>query len=512
MALRDSDPAEVGGYRIEDRLGSGGMGVVYLARSASGRRLAVKVVHGQYADDDEFRTRFRREVAAARRVSGAFTAPVVDADADAPRPWMATLYIPGADLGTHVREHGPLPLPRLRELAAGLTEALRDIHRVGVVHRDLKPANVMLAEDGPRVIDFGISRAAEFAASDALTQTGRVMGTPPFMSPEQFASPQDVGPAADIFSLGSVLTYAATRRGPFDSPSPYETALRVVEGDPDLSGVPDELLPLVSVCLKKHPKSRATPDELLALLRDGLAQAGPRPSPDGGGARNETTYDTGRPRTGTADGSATPHAPSPTGTDNQIHPDERTGRGHDGAHGQATPHTRGLPTGPDQPTGRDHDHTHGQAAPHTTPPTGTNNPSHPDHPTGRDHNRTPGSAAREAAGRAGVGESAEAPDGRAGRGRKGTPLRGTDMPSGTRKRGGLGAWARRWAGGRGEQTAAGREAYGDEPADVVAERPVLTPAVPETWPDPAALLLTALGPGPRLCRTPSAVTISNAST
>ncbi|GGY18791.1 protein kinase domain-containing protein [Streptomyces djakartensis] len=269
MALRESDPAEVGGYHIEDRLGSGGMGVVYLARSASGRRLAIKVVHGQYADDDEFRARFRREVAAARRVSGAFTAPVVDADADAPRPWMATLYIPGSDLGTHVREHGPLPLPRLRELAAGLAEALRDIHHAGVVHRDLKPANVMLADDGPRVIDFGISRAAEFAASDALTQTGRVMGTPPFMSPEQFASPQDVGPAADIFSLGSVLTYAATRRGPFDSPSPYETALRVVEGEPEVSGVPDELLPLVRLCLEKEQKSRPAADELFTLLREG---------------------------------------------------------------------------------------------------------------------------------------------------------------------------------------------------------------------------------------------------
>ncbi|MFI8834135.1 serine/threonine-protein kinase [Streptomyces afghaniensis] len=273
MALRDSDPAEVGGYRIEDRLGSGGMGVVYLARSASGRPLAIKVVHGQYADDDEFRARFRREVAAARQVSGAFTAPVVDADADAPRPWMATLYIPGADLGTHVREHGPLPLPRLRELAAGLAEALRDMHRAGVVHRDLKPANVMLADDGPRVIDFGISRAAEFAASDVLTQTGRVMGTPPFMSPEQFASPQDVGPAADIFSLGSVLTHAATRRGPFDSPSPYETALRVVEGEPELSGVPDELLPVIRRCLEKHHKSRPTADQLLTLLRDGSAPA-----------------------------------------------------------------------------------------------------------------------------------------------------------------------------------------------------------------------------------------------
>ncbi|MES5821119.1 serine/threonine-protein kinase [Streptomyces sp. RG80] len=269
MALRDSDPAEVGGYRIEDRLGSGGMGVVYLARSASGRRLAVKVVHGQYADDDEFRARFRREVAAARQVSGAFTAPVVDADADAPRPWMATLYIPGSNLGTHIHDNGPLPLPRLRELAAGLAEAIRDIHRAGVVHRDLKPANVMLADDGPRVIDFGISRATEFAASDVLTQTGRVMGTPPFMSPEQFSAPQDVGPAADIFSLGAVVAYAASGRGPFDSPSPYETAIRVVEGTPELDGVPTELLPFINLCLEKEPKSRPTADELLRLLRDG---------------------------------------------------------------------------------------------------------------------------------------------------------------------------------------------------------------------------------------------------
>lgn len=277
MALRETDPAEVGGYRIEDRLGSGGMGVVYLARSASGRRLALKVVHAQYADGDEFRTRFRREVAAARQVSGAFTAPVVDADADAPRPWMATLYIPGEDLGTHVRRHGPLPLPQLCELAAGLAEALRDIHRAGMVHRDLKPANVMLAEDGPRVIDFGISRATEFAPSDVLTQTGRVMGTPPYMSPEQFSSPQDVGPAADVFSLGSILAYAATGRGPFDSPSPYETAIRVVEGTPELDDVPSELLPFIRLCLEKHPKSRPSPDELLRLLRDGTLPD-PRPA------------------------------------------------------------------------------------------------------------------------------------------------------------------------------------------------------------------------------------------
>lgn len=275
MALRDSDPREVGGYALEDRLGSGGMGVVYRARSASGRPLAVKVVHDQYADDAEFRIRFRREVAAARQVSGAFTAPVVDADADAPSPWMATLYIPGENLGAHVRRDGPLPAARLRELAAGLAEALRDIHRVGVVHRDLKPANVMLAEDGPRVIDFGVSRAAEALAGDALTQTGRVMGTPPYMSPEQLASPRDVGPASDVFSLGSVLAYAAAGRGPFDADSPYETATRVVQGDPELTGVPEDLAPLVAQCLAKEPKERPTPDELLALLRG--EPAPPRP-------------------------------------------------------------------------------------------------------------------------------------------------------------------------------------------------------------------------------------------
>ncbi|GAA3071780.1 protein kinase domain-containing protein [Streptomyces glomeratus] len=269
MSLRDADPAEVGGYRIEGRLGSGGMGVVYLARSASGRRLALKVVHGQYADDDEFRTRFRREVAAARRVSGAFTAPLVDADADAPHPWMATLYIPGENLGAYVRRNGPLPPEKVRALAAGLAEALRDIHRVGVVHRDLKPANVMLADDGPRVIDFGISRAADFAAADVLTQTGRVMGTPPFMSPEQFSSPHEVGPATDVFSLGAVVVYAASGHGPFDGVSPYEAALKVVEGNPDLRGVPAELLPLVALCLDKDPGSRPTADELLAFLRDG---------------------------------------------------------------------------------------------------------------------------------------------------------------------------------------------------------------------------------------------------
>ncbi|SDK63533.1 protein kinase domain-containing protein [Streptomyces indicus] len=270
MELRDADPREIGGYVVEERLGSGGMGVVYRARTASGRPLAVKVVHAHYADDEEFRVRFRRELAAARRVSGAFTAPVVDADPEADRPWMATLYIPGENLGGHVRKHGPLPVDRLRELATGLAEALRELHRADVVHRDLKPANVMLAEDGPRVIDFGISRAATFHDGQPLTDTGRVMGTPPYMSPEQLADPREVGPPADVFLLGSVLVYAATGRGPFDGDSPYETAIRVVEGTPQLDGVPAELRPVVERCLDKSPKERPTPAELLALLRGEL--------------------------------------------------------------------------------------------------------------------------------------------------------------------------------------------------------------------------------------------------
>lgn len=171
-------PAIAGDYVLESRLGSGGMGVVHLGRSASGRQVAVKVVHEQFAADPEFRARFRQEVAAARRVSGAFTAPVVDADPEAGRPWMATLYVPGLTLSEKVKKDGPFGADELWQLAAGLAEALRDIHRAGVVHRDLKPSNVLLAEDGPKVIDFGISRPFD---SDLRTETGKVIGTPPFI-------------------------------------------------------------------------------------------------------------------------------------------------------------------------------------------------------------------------------------------------------------------------------------------------------------------------------------------
>ncbi|SCE03871.1 Serine/threonine protein kinase [Streptomyces sp. IgraMP-1] len=275
MSLRGSDPAEIGGYPLEARLGSGGMGTVFLARTSSGRPVAIKLIHQQFAGDEEFRIRFRQEVAAARRVSGAFTAAVVDAAPEAEQPWMATTYIEGQTLAQHIAAAGPLDGVELRRLAIGLAEALRDIHRVGVVHRDLKPSNVVLSAEGPRVIDFGISRAAD---QQTLTMTGRVIGTPPFMSPEQLQAPRGVGPASDIFSLGTLLVYAATGSGPFDADSPYMTAYQVVHEEPSLGAVPEALRAVVGSCLDKEPAGRPSADDLLVLLRDlpaDLGGAGP---------------------------------------------------------------------------------------------------------------------------------------------------------------------------------------------------------------------------------------------
>ncbi|MEV0169610.1 serine/threonine-protein kinase [Streptomyces sp. NPDC050803] len=259
MPLHKDDPRSVGGYRLVDRLGAGGMGVVYRGRSRSGREVAVKVVHAQYAGDRVFRARFHQEIDAVRKVSGAFTAPVVDADPEAARPWMATQYVPGRSLAERIRELGPLRETELRRLALGLVEALRDIHRAGVVHRDLKPANVLLADDGPRVIDFGISRAAE---NITLTETGQMIGTPPFMSPEQLTDARSVGPASDVFSLGALLVYTLTGRGPFDADSPYLTAYRVVHDEPVLDGVRQPLRAILERCLAKDAKDRPGLDEL----------------------------------------------------------------------------------------------------------------------------------------------------------------------------------------------------------------------------------------------------------
>ncbi|MGW7423008.1 protein kinase domain-containing protein [Streptomyces sp. NPDC054813] len=303
--LSTGDPESIGGYTLLGRLGTGGMGVVYLGVSASGRQVAVKLVHGPYAQEEEFRTRFRQEIAAARRVSGAFTAPVVDADPDADRPWMATLYVPGLNLAEVVEKDGPLSRPELRALGLGLTEALRDIHRAGLVHRDLKPRNVLMTEDGPRVIDFGISRASD---NQNLTTTGRMIGTPPFMSPEQLASPRDVTPASDVFSLGSLLVFAAVGTGPFDADSPYITGYQVVHGTPDLAGVPEAFLGIVERCLDKDPAVRPELTDIQNMLQalpesdatgsPGTRSAEPRVRP---ASRSAATASTGA-ATGTGTG------------------------------------------------------------------------------------------------------------------------------------------------------------------------------------------------------------------
>jgi serine/threonine protein kinase len=237
------------------------MGRVFLGRSAGGRPVAVKVIRSELAADPDFRGRFRREVAAARRVNGLFTAMVVDADVDAEEPWLATAYVPGPSLAEAVRDHGPLPTGSVLALTAGLAESLAAIHAAGVVHRDLKPPNVLLAEDGPRVIDFGISRAAE---ATSMTRAGFVIGSPGFMSPEQ-AEGGEIGPASDVFSLGAVLVYAATGESPFGSGMTAALVYRVVHGAPRLDGVPALIRPLVERCLAKDPRERPMVRELLAV-------------------------------------------------------------------------------------------------------------------------------------------------------------------------------------------------------------------------------------------------------
>ncbi|WP_371656231.1 MULTISPECIES: protein kinase domain-containing protein [unclassified Streptomyces] len=259
---------QIGEFTLERRLGAGGMGVVYLACSPTGRQVALKVIRPEYADDPHFRARFRREVAAARKVSGAFTASVVDAAPDGDPPWLATQYVPAESLAARVRSGGPLPVADIARLAGQLAEALRDIHRQGIVHRDLKPGNVLLADDGARVIDFGIAKAV--TESRALTHTGGMVGTPAFMAPEQLSGPHRISPATDVFALGSVLAFAAIGRSPFEDADaagaePIAAAFAVVHEEPDLTGVPRPLRPLVTRCLAKEPGRRPRLDEVLCL-------------------------------------------------------------------------------------------------------------------------------------------------------------------------------------------------------------------------------------------------------
>ena len=281
--LQPGDPDRLGPFEIRSRIGSGGMGVVYLGRSPSGRLAAVKLVRLEVADDEEFRARFRREIDAARQVSGAFTAGVLDADPDAERPWLASAYIEGPSLRERVIDAGPMPLPEVRKLGAGLAEALADLHRVGLVHRDVKPGNVLLAADGPRLIDFGVIRSDALAE---LTESGFIMGSAGYMAPEQ-AEGRRTGPEADVFSLGALLTFATTGQGPYGTGSAATLLLRTVNEAPDLTGVPAELRGVIQRCLAADPVDRPRDRDLLAMLAPGaepLPEWG-RPRQTGGGPR-----------------------------------------------------------------------------------------------------------------------------------------------------------------------------------------------------------------------------------
>jgi serine/threonine protein kinase len=262
--LQATDPERIGPFRVLRRLGTGGMGQVYLARSPGGRAVAIKVIRPELAAKRGFRTRFGREIAAAREVSGFFTAAVVGADPDAALPWMATAYVDGPSLADQVEERGPMPVKDVVSLAAGLAEGLQAIHRSGLVHRDLKPSNVLLAGDGPRIIDFGISWVREV---DRLTDDGIVVGSPGFLSPEQ-AMGREVGPASDVFCLGAVLSYAATGWGPFGDGQTQALLYRVVHEAPDLSLVPAALRRLIGGCLAKEPAHRPTTAQLLEQIAE----------------------------------------------------------------------------------------------------------------------------------------------------------------------------------------------------------------------------------------------------
>lgn len=271
--LEAGEPRAIGPYRLLGRLGAGGMGRVYLARSEGGRTVAVKVVHPHFALDGEFRARFRREVESARRVGARWTAPVLDADPDAPVPWVATGYVAGPSLTQAVTAHGPLPERSVRVLGAGLAEALAAVHALGLVHRDVKPSNVLLALDGPRLIDFGIARAT--AASASLTSTGVSVGSPGYMSPEQIvgkAGGSGVTGASDVFSLGAVLAYAATGTAPFSGDSSAALLYKVVHEEPELDpALTGPLRDLVTACLAKDPGARPAPADLAAALAPGGA-------------------------------------------------------------------------------------------------------------------------------------------------------------------------------------------------------------------------------------------------
>lgn len=288
--LESSDPQELGGYQLLGRIGAGGMGVVYLAKTRTGRKLALKAILKEFVQDPEFRTRFRREAAAAMKVRGRHLATLIDADPDGAQPWLAVEYVEGPALTAVVQANGPLPEPDVRRVLAGVAEALRAVHQAGIVHRDLKPSNILLGEDGPFVIDFGIAQASD---STSLTRTGLKVGTPSFMAPEQVRGSLAT-PAADVWALGAVALYAATGLRAFGEGDTTVVYYRVVHEEPDLSACPAWLLPLVRTCLDKDPEARPDLQAVLDFLNE--VPAGTRtaitkitPGPAVGGVDDDET-------------------------------------------------------------------------------------------------------------------------------------------------------------------------------------------------------------------------------
>ncbi|MBP5860957.1 protein kinase [Streptomyces scabiei] len=308
--LQADDPAQVAGFRLAARLGAGGMGRVYLSHTQGGRPVAIKVVRPELADDPAFRRRFGREIKAARRVRGAYTAELIDADADGVPPWLATLYVPGPSLAEAVGRRGPLPVPAVLWLMAGVAEALQAIHDEGIVHRDLKPSNVLLAADGPRVIDFGVSLAADLTSN---TATGTAVGTPQFMAPEQ-ATGGEVTAATDVFALGQTAAFAALGEPLYGDGPSVSVLYRIVHERPDLSVLPERLRPMMARCLAVDPAERPTPAEVVAWSRGRLG----RDADTGGGPavwREVTGPEVTVPPPAAADLPTVAHArPSPSPT------------------------------------------------------------------------------------------------------------------------------------------------------------------------------------------------------
>ncbi|MCZ4515838.1 serine/threonine-protein kinase [Streptomyces sp. ActVer] len=319
MRLRREDPRVVGSFRLHRRLGAGGMGVVYLGSDRRGQRVALKVIRPDLAEDQEFRSRFAREVSAARRIRGGCTARLVAADLEADRPWFATQYVPGPSLHDKVNDEGPLRAAEVAAVGAALSEGLVAVHEAGVVHRDLKPSNILLSPKGPRIIDFGIAWAT---GASTLTHVGTAVGSPGFLAPEQVRGAA-VTPATDVFALGATLAYAATQDSPFGHGSSEVMLYRVVHEEAQLHGVPDALAPLVRACLAKDPEER--PSTLQLSLR--LKEIAAREAQGMGDARPPA------PRTAEAD--------RPTGRLTESYPEQRTQRR---TQGTSSPRGNGSPS------------------------------------------------------------------------------------------------------------------------------------------------------------------------